>query len=78
MLQEENGTLKSMKTISNYTSKWYIYIGCDFLMQKGTETFRDSPLIWAEMIFDENTDIFKIMKAIHNPVDRKKWDKDIE
>lgn len=39
--------------------------------------FRDSPLIWSEMIFDETTDIVKIMKAIHNPEDRMKWDKDI-
>jgi hypothetical protein len=40
--------------------------------------YKDSPLILIEMIFDENTDILKLMKAIHNPVDRLKWDKDVE
>jgi hypothetical protein len=30
------------------------------------------------MYFPEGTDIQKIMKAIHNAEERKKWDKDIE
>ena len=32
----------------------------------------------SEMIFEENVDIGKLMKAIHNPIERFRWDRDLE
>jgi hypothetical protein len=30
------------------------------------------------MVFDESTEIIKLMKAIHDPFERLKWDRDVE
>jgi hypothetical protein len=38
-----------------------------FFTQKGTDVYKDGPLILSEMVFDENTEIIRLMKAIHNP-----------
>jgi hypothetical protein len=43
------------------------FINYLFFTQKGTDVYKDGPLILSEMIFDENTEIIKLMKAIHNP-----------
>lgn len=48
------------------------------LKMKGSELTKDFPLFKVEYIFEATCQIRNIIKAIHNPVERMKWDKDIE
>ena len=45
---------------------------------KGSEITKEQMLIKSEMIFDSFNSIPRIMKAVHNKIDRMAWDKDIE
>lgn len=48
------------------------------LKMKGSELSKDFPLFKVEYIFEAACSVRNIVKAIHNPVERMKWDKDIE
>lgn len=49
-------------------------------IQKGTELSRDFPCIMTDMYFEAGPQFSMkgLIKAIHNPEEREKWDKDVE
>lgn len=48
------------------------------IVQKGSELTKDFACIMSEMYFPAGTQIKNLIKAIHNPEERLRWDKDIE
>jgi len=49
-----------------------------FINMKGSEFTKEFPLVKADLYFESGTRISRIIRAIHNPNNRKIWDKDIE
>ena len=49
-------------------------------VQKGSELTKDYPMMMSDMYFQPGPGITlkSLIKAIHNPVERVKWDKDVE
>ncbi|CDW83282.1 UNKNOWN [Stylonychia lemnae] len=45
---------------------------------KGSDFSREMPIFYVDFYFDVGADIQSITTAIHNPIERVKWDKDIE
>ncbi|CDW77335.1 UNKNOWN [Stylonychia lemnae] len=44
---------------------------------KGSELCQDVPVIWSQYMFEKGITVPMILKAIHNPEERVKWDKDL-
>lgn len=46
-------------------------------LQKGSELSKDFAVVWVQFMFEAGTSISSIIRAIHNPAERVKWDKEL-
>jgi hypothetical protein len=71
-------------TSEHKDQKWESKVNEDNLKihirHKGSELTKDFPMVMSDMYFKPGPGITlkNLIKAIHNPLERKKWDKDVE